>query len=800
MPITRIRLIALAGVVALAVVAVVGFLLLSGGDDEDGGPAGPVESREPPRGPGFLWIDGEWVEPPYAVESTDRTISINGKVVRDRTVTPAAPVAAPANPTTAEDLVVVARERLVALGGATDEAPDDALIATLRDEIAQLPAAADVRYVPPLLEIEDLDGRVSSLLLQVLRPPSDAEVRADLEATATEWEAALGSGAALLIAGGETVTVQGWTVPDFFADLERVYGLSAGDQPEQMLDAVGAPTIAEELVAGGAPPSAVLDRVPDVDPSAANSSASATLRAPGPAAVAALGGGASAAELVLTTGAHGDNRTPGVNRAYFFTTFTAEGGSCPTAAPIKQAARLHNYTIVQFDGTASTVDAFVSSSGRAGIFFGCMHGGNSIEFHPNEAAAAAALAAYQAKGFTGLQTGSHDADRWYVMMQRSFMNARWSSDNTIVQLENCGGGHAVSSYNAREFIATFDTCYPSASSAVQASQQFWGRLDGTLERGRQRPVEIAFPRAYGNSIYQLQGSGKGKTVLVPAVREVAPEVIIPVSPTVPIKGKVSFDAQMDQRFGIGTLLTLSGTCGATLVDGSWTDAQTFDFRFTTTRDGTIWFNVSGFWAASGDEQLLFLDGNQQPARTDHVGPSRDNFSWSAECIAGEVTPTAFPTSTLPPTPTPTETPPPTATPTETPSPTPTATPSPTATPTPTPTATPSPTSTPEPTATPVPGVKLTVSPGEVSVYTVVFDDAATEARKAQFDYDWALAVPANDDCTIATFSASNAPSSTWDHSDCEHSPGEVIRVLIRFPDGVSISIIGPATGQAEIRP
>ena len=51
------------------------------------------------------------------------------------------------------------------------------MIATLRDEIALLPAAADVRYVPPVLEIEDRDGNVSGLLLQVLTPPTADEVR-----------------------------------------------------------------------------------------------------------------------------------------------------------------------------------------------------------------------------------------------------------------------------------------------------------------------------------------------------------------------------------------------------------------------------------------------------------------------------------------------------------------------------------------------------------------------------------------------------------------------------------------------
>ena len=755
---TRARVIALAAA-AVVVVALIAAVLLLGGGDE-GVPEGPIESREPPNGPGFVWLDGQWLEPPYTIVAADRTITLNGTVVRDRTVEASEPPVAPADPATAEDLVEVALARLETLGGPSDEVPDDATVATLRDEILQFPAAADVRYEPPLLQIEDRDGNVAAVILQVLRPATDAEVRDDLAATAEEWRAALDGGAALLLAQGETVTVQGWEAPDFFAQLTAVFDMPDADRAGQMLEAIGAPMIAEQMLTSGAPPPSILDRVPQRDASAANSSEPSVLRTAGPAMVAETEFGLDPARLALTQGAHGDYRTPGKNRAYFFTTFTAEGGSCPTQAPIKKAARLHNYRIIQFDGRASTVTAFAASSGLAGIYFGCMHGGNSIEFHSSRAAATAALNRYRAAGSVGLQIGSHGANRWYVMMGRRFINARWRSNNTIVQLENCGGGHAVGSYNAREFIATFGACTPASRSAIQSSQQFWGRLDGTLQNGRIRPVGVAFRQAYGGTIYRLQGSGMGMTVLVPAVREIDPEVIVPVSPIVPIKGFVKFDAQMDQRFGIGTLITLSGTCGATLVDGSWRDAYTFDFRFTTTRNGTLWFNVSGFWAASGDEQLLFLDGNQRPGRTDHVGPSRDNFSWAVECVSGEVTPTPFPTSTPPPTPT----------------------------------------ATPEPTATPTPGVKLTISPGEVSIYTVVFDDAATEGRKAQFDYDWALAVPSGDDCTAATFAETGQATASWDHSDCEHSPGEVIRVLIRFPDGVSISIFGPAIGVTELRP
>ena len=172
----RTRLIAIGAVATLAVLAVVAVLLFTGGDDGDSDDGGVdtelPQLREPPEGPGFAWLDGQWLEPPYTIESDDLTITLNGTVVRDRTAPLTSPVVAPSDPVTAEDLVEVASARLAELGGVSSEAPDDALIATLRDEIALLPAAVDVRYVPPMLEIEDRDGNVSGLLLQVLTPPT----------------------------------------------------------------------------------------------------------------------------------------------------------------------------------------------------------------------------------------------------------------------------------------------------------------------------------------------------------------------------------------------------------------------------------------------------------------------------------------------------------------------------------------------------------------------------------------------------------------------------------------------------
>jgi hypothetical protein len=267
---------------------------------------------------------------------------------------------------------------------------------------------------------------------------------------------------------------------------------------------------------------------------------------------------------------------------------------------------------------------------------------------------------------------------------------------------------------------------------------------------------------------------------------------------IPIRGTVRFDAQMDQIISTPHLLKLGRGCGARLVDQRWLDPYTFEFWFTTTRPGTLWFTASSTWATSADDLGLHLDGNQRPSGGDHIGPSYDDFLWAVECVSDEPTPTPSATPTRTPTPTPTATatgtPPATETPTTTPTPTATATATATATPTPAATATP------ESTPASPPGVKLTISGGELSVYTVVFDDAAFEARKAEFVYDWALAVPTGDDCTAATFAITGPATASWDHTNCEHSPGELIRVLIRLDDGQAISIFGSALGPAELRP
>lgn len=164
----RIAWIAVGIAAAATIVAVAAVLLVTGNDDH----GAPVESRVRPGGPGFVWLDGEWLEPPYDVRLDGRRITINGAVVRERAErSMAVPPPLPVEPPDAMALVQVAHARFQALGGASEAPPDDATIAALRDELLQFSVTADVRYEPPVLVIEDTDGESAALILQVPTPP-----------------------------------------------------------------------------------------------------------------------------------------------------------------------------------------------------------------------------------------------------------------------------------------------------------------------------------------------------------------------------------------------------------------------------------------------------------------------------------------------------------------------------------------------------------------------------------------------------------------------------------------------------
>ena len=385
-------------------------------------------------------------------------------------------------------------------------------------------------------------------------------------------------------------------------------------------------------------------------------------------------------------GEHGDYETPRADAAYLFSPFTAEsvpglrrGVGCHGGA-IAEAAERHNYYVYSYDGTSSSVDALLESSGNAGIMWFCMHGRNAFEFFHTKSGRDERLAELRAKGVTGLGPGSHPGvlnslfgKRWYVVVGQTAITKHWTGAGTIVHSEGCSGQNHSTTYiakGAREYIGTFDACVPNANGEL--NRQFWGRLDGTIKDGEERSVGTAFKQVFAGTIFRLAGPGGGKTVLSPAVRDFEPKEDI-VVPGI-FEGRVHFDAKMDKLISLPRIIELDG-CDASVIDTEWLDDYTLRFRYRANTPETLTYSVQSFWANPLEELGLRLDGNESPDGTDHVGPSVDNWEWSVRCVTLAEGPTPTETSTPPPTESPSPEPTETATPepTESPSPEPTET-------------------------------------------------------------------------------------------------------------------------------
>ena len=682
-----------AGAVIAAVVLV--FLLVAGGSDDE--PSSSVSAADT----GFVFVGDGYVDPPYEVAVVDLELRLNGRVVRTLSAerVKGEPFDPPAEPADAVDALMVAVTRFDELGGASPDPPDAAVVDELTSLLLSLPPVVDVERSGAELIITDESGEQASLLLMRPDPAPASLLRASLEADAAAWQEVLEGGGAIFHVDGATLIVPGPVAPEFLSTAWDAVESAAPDRADTLTELMDE-GIASALLDAGPPPPAFRDRLP-------NAPDASTLRLDG---ARPMGGAAFVADvqrtdagtaLVFIEGEHGQNQTPQKNRVYIFTPVTVEGAHMCYTAPVVRAANRHNYVVTHYDGNASTVDRFASTSGSAGVLFQCMHGGNAFEHPPDKATAKARVKALKDAGLDGARTGSWESGLWGVIVTHRFLTSHWQSAGTIVFNDGCSGMNHHGAYSAREYIGTFELC--SANSEFRAFQDgFWGRLDGTVGNGRVRPVGAAFERTFAGSIWQLKGSGGGKTVLVPAVSDFQPEVAVPVSPTVPLRGFVRFDAAMDRTMSTGLILELSDVCDGTLVSQTWRDEYTYEFEFTTQRPGPLKFTVIAAVAGSEDEHQLKLDGNENPEDGDHIGPSGDNWITFVECTdtidPPTSTPTATPTTIVDPTESPTEIavqPPtatiqPTATASATEEPSATATQPPTATPTEAPTQSPTP--------------------------------------------------------------------------------------------------------------
>lgn len=401
--------------------------------------------------------------------------------------------------------------------------------------------------------------------------------------------------------------VPGRAVPDLLPSLLQAFDLPVGEERfARIHELVRSSQVATSLAEVGAPDAALGQRIP-LPPAGRGSalppaSQPFVSRAPSPRLNE---------EAPAVQGEHGDYETPRANAAYLFSPFSAEyipvlrsGANCH-GGPIMEAAERHNYYVYQFDGAASSLDEFLASSGDAGIMWVCMHGGNAFEIHGTKGAAVARAQELRDRGIDGIWVGSHPGallslfgKRWYVSIRQQTVRAHWRGAETIFHSEGCDGQNFAPAFievGVREFIGLFGKCFPGSNGPL--NREFWSRLDGTIEEGRERPVGTAFEKAFAGTPFELAGSGGGMTVLSPAVRNVEPKDGEQIAVPGIFEGRVHFDAKMDALISLPRIIELDG-CDATIVDTEWLDAYTLRFRYRANTPGDLMLSVQSQWAST----------------------------------------------------------------------------------------------------------------------------------------------------------------------------------------------------------
>jgi len=599
---------------ALLVIAIAAGVLLSGGDSGDDDAT--VET-ERPLGPGFVWVDGEWISPSptYIVETDASVIRINGRLVRRITRLESDEEAVNNQPEgSLGELLETVALHYNETTGATAERPDAQSLAEVTQYAESLPGATTVSFTEPALSITDETGQTGYVILQRPDPLTESQNVRVLQAVTTRWKASLKAGDALLFSGDVTLEVPAAQAVDFLNALVAVFDLPEAEREPAMLDLVGEEQMAAALVEDGRPPPALTDRLIELTP------------ADQPSLVAVPREDGAAAD---------QTRTPASNKAYIFQPIEVEGPDWCFPDPLIEAALRNGYQVIHLRGKASTLDAAVASSERGGIFYVCGHW-HAMEPMATRADAMAKTVAYRETfgldnediyPIVSIHTRTVDrmpVPQYYIGAGNGFYEKMWRSAESIVVLSQCYGADLAAGFEAREFLAIDGQCF-SVESEREVESAFFAQLGGSLE-GQERTVGASFDSALSGAGWVLQGPGGGDTVLSPAVLESGPLDPVPSASEAPITGRVTFDSPMYQaEAALENIVRVSG-CGALVSAARWADAQTLVFEFTTGQDpeavdtsGPLTITVDAAWAASAGSPWVRLNGN------------REDFSWSLEC-------------------------------------------------------------------------------------------------------------------------------------------------------------------------
>jgi hypothetical protein len=399
-----------------------------------------------------------------------------------------------------------------------------------------------------------------------------------------------------------------------------------------------------------------------------------------------------------THGPHPLSETPGSDKVVIFSPLLNEGIRQSEATHVATRLQQQNYTsqlLVDRTGPddkpeTATAETFKRAlMNPRGVLFVTSHGDTDkllVEARADETDCYVKLLLYvAAKKFDSgelecgefpLPGGGH---AWGIAMTSAAITHYFRDSETIVYIDACQSWSLRVAFSAaREFLG-HDAC-PLAPKAAQATFLFWSRMHGEEGNGEQRWVSVAAAGLPAKMRWQHRPNTLD-TELSPSVKEVMPPKESSFAAPTTMKGSVIFDTLMDTTVPAVSLINVEG-CDARIRNQKWDPPRTVTFDLDLNTTGTATLTVPWGNAKAQRDFKNFLDGNQNPQNTDHVGPNRDDFKWRVFCTSGTQTPS----------PAPTVTPPPGST--NTPAPGPTNTPQPTPTNTPTPAPKPSPTVTP----------------------------------------------------------------------------------------------------------
>jgi hypothetical protein len=641
------------------------FLALAIALSSLGGVFAACEQITAPVHTGFVFVDGDYLTPPYRVEVLKGNVLVNGHVLRElphvaQEPAPVPQAEPPQDPQSAQDLLDVADAWL------EDNDYDlDALTAYLESFLA----TAFVSESHGTVAITDRDGGEAFFLVSQTPPPILEDLEAEQASLAAAWRALLVDGGVLMTVPGGVLQVPRQDAQSF---LRQLYIAFQGPEEERLpvlWGLLGSREAARALIEEGEMDDDLAERLAppteETPEDAAPSSVTVTRARPlaashqqQPTAVADVADPSIAA------------RTPRSRNAYIF----AALGSPADYAAVVRAAAHHGYHIVLYERTAfqpgaATVANFYATSGQAGVLYAYAHGNGGalcLEQYAFKQDRDAAMREYLDSGYSGavyatwtVSPGPDRAKSYVVCATDRGIGARWQDAQTIVHVHACDAFGLAAWFRAREFIAPYRSCGEPGPSAYSGG--LWGRLQGTVDGGARRTVADAFQAAFRSTEgpldlesleqeaaslapgFQHASAAQGRTVLSPTVASAAPRQSVSVSGPME-SGEVVFDAPVALA-SEGPVVTGGGPCQPELLSISLLDDRRLHFSFVPRQPGMARFTVRADRVVSADNGV-HLDGNQAPPAAGRVGPNgSDDYVWEVSCLTaadGPGTPAASP--------------------------------------------------------------------------------------------------------------------------------------------------------------